>query len=114
MLHAIALNCTLERSGQPSSTSLLLSQVGQAMKAHQIGFEEVRIADQKRMPSYGRVATVAVVGNEDGAHHVAAEMFQALNDVGFTLAANAVEAVATTSPLACGGGRLRESATALK
>ena len=90
MLHAIALNCTLKRSGQPSSTSLLLSQVGQAMKAHQIGFEEVRIADQKRMPSYGRVATVAVVGNEDGAHHVAAEMFQALNDVGFTLAANAM------------------------
>ena len=50
MLHAIALNCTLKRSGQPSSTSLLLSQVGQAMKAHQIGFEEVRIADQKRSP----------------------------------------------------------------
>ncbi|MGE0311880.1 MAG: flavodoxin family protein [Lautropia sp.] len=42
-----------------------------------------------RMPSFGRVAAVAVVGNEDGAHHVAAELFQALNDVGFTLAANA-------------------------
>ncbi len=46
--------------------------------------------DQGRMPSYGRVACVAVVGNEDGAHHVAAEMFQALNDVGFSLAANAM------------------------
>lgn len=46
--------------------------------------------DQQRMPSYGKVATVAVVGNEDGAHHVAAELFQALNDVGFTLAANAM------------------------
>lgn len=34
-----------------------------------------------------RVAIVAVVGNEDGAHHVAAELFQALNDVGFTIAA---------------------------
>ncbi|WP_411034020.1 flavodoxin family protein [Shinella sp. BYT-45] len=43
-----------------------------------------------RMVSYGRVAAVAVVGNEDGAHHVSAELFQALNDVGFTIPANAV------------------------
>ena len=46
--------------------------------------------DQDRMASYGRVALVAVVGNEDGAHHVSAELYQALNDVGFTLAAGAV------------------------
>lgn len=46
--------------------------------------------DQGRMASYGRVAAVAVVGNEDGAHHVSAELYQALNDVGFTLAPNAV------------------------
>lgn len=46
--------------------------------------------DKGRMVSYGRVAAVAVVGNEDGAHHVSAELYQALNDVGFTLAANAV------------------------
>ncbi len=46
--------------------------------------------DQGRMVSYGRVAAVAVVGNEDGAHHISAELYQALNDVGFTLAANAV------------------------
>lgn len=45
--------------------------------------------DNGRMPSFGKVAIVAVVGNEDGAHHVAAELFQALNDVGFTLAAGA-------------------------
>ena len=32
----------------------------------------------------------AVVGNEDGAHHVSAILYQALNDVGFTLAAQAV------------------------
>ncbi len=43
-----------------------------------------------RMVSYGRVAAVAVVGNEDGAHHVSAEIYQALNDVGFTIPANAV------------------------
>lgn len=43
-----------------------------------------------RMVSYGRVAIVAVVGNEDGAHHVSAELFQALNDVGFTIPASGV------------------------
>jgi len=44
--------------------------------------------DQGRMLTYGKVATVAVVGNEDGAHHVTAECLQALNDVGFSVAAN--------------------------
>lgn len=42
------------------------------------------------MVSYGRVAAVAVVGNEDGAHNVSADVYQALNDVGFTIPANAV------------------------
>jgi multimeric flavodoxin WrbA len=46
--------------------------------------------DGGRMVSYGRVALVAVVGNEDGAHHVSAEVFQVLSDVGFTIPANAV------------------------
>ncbi|WP_114835910.1 NAD(P)H-dependent oxidoreductase [Agrobacterium tumefaciens] len=46
--------------------------------------------EQGRMVSYGKVAAVAVVGNEDGAHHVSAELFQAMNDVGFTVPANAV------------------------
>ena len=41
------------------------------------------------MISFGKVAAVAVVGNEDGAHHVCAEIFQALNDVGFSIAATA-------------------------
>lgn len=43
--------------------------------------------DQGRMPSFGKVAIAAVVGNEDGAHHCHAEIFQALNDVGFTIPA---------------------------
>lgn len=43
-----------------------------------------------RMVSYGRVAGVVVVGNEDGAHHTSAELYQALGDVGFTIPANAV------------------------
>ena len=36
---------------------------------------------------YTKVAVVGVVGNEDGAHHVTAEVFQALNDVGFSIPA---------------------------
>ncbi len=43
-----------------------------------------------RMLTYGKVAGVAVVGNEDGAHHVSAEVYQALSDVGFTIPANGV------------------------
>jgi len=40
--------------------------------------------DMGRMPSYGKVGIAAVVGNEDGAHHVAAEVLQALLEVGFS------------------------------
>ncbi|MDQ4125388.1 MAG: NAD(P)H-dependent oxidoreductase [Actinomycetota bacterium] len=46
--------------------------------------------DRGRMVSYGRVAGVAVVGNEDGAHHVTAQLYQGLADVGFTIPANGV------------------------
>ena len=44
--------------------------------------------DRGRMPAAGKVALVAIVGNEDGAHHCHAACFQALNDVGFTIPAN--------------------------
>lgn len=43
--------------------------------------------DQGRMPSYSKVAVAAIVGNEDGAHNVSAQIFQALNDVGWTIPA---------------------------
>ncbi|OKJ50966.1 flavodoxin family protein [Streptomyces sp. CB02115] len=43
-----------------------------------------------RPHTYGKVAAVAVVGNEDGAHKVSADVFQGLNDVGFSLAPGAV------------------------
>lgn len=36
---------------------------------------------------YDKVAVVAVVGNEDGAHAITADLFQALNDVGYTIPA---------------------------
>lgn len=43
--------------------------------------------EQGRMPSYGKVAVAAIVGNEDGAHGSSAQLFQALNDVGWTIPA---------------------------
>jgi multimeric flavodoxin WrbA len=46
--------------------------------------------DMQRMPTYGKVGFAVVVGNEDGAHHVAAEICQALAEVGFTIPAGGV------------------------
>ena len=43
--------------------------------------------DAGRTPAYGKVAVFAIVGNEDGAHHVTAELAQSLNDVGWTIPA---------------------------
>lgn len=43
--------------------------------------------DAGRMPSYGKVAVAAIVGNEDGAHFSSAQLFQSLNDVGWTIPA---------------------------
>lgn len=45
--------------------------------------------DKGRMPSWSKVAVAAIVGNEDGAHFSSAQLFQALNDVGFTIPAGA-------------------------
>jgi len=63
--------------GQPSSVA---KRVLERMDA----FLDER-DDMQRMPSYGKVGLAAVVGNEDGAHHVAAEVCQALAEVGFTI-----------------------------
>lgn len=57
--------------------------------------------DQGRPILFDKVAAVAVVGNEDGAHHATAELYQGLVDVGFTVAAQAAtywngEAMKTT------------------
>jgi multimeric flavodoxin WrbA len=42
-------------------------------------------AEDGRPVLWDKVAALAVVGNEDGAHHVAAEVFQGLSDCGFTI-----------------------------
>ncbi|QNO37737.1 NAD(P)H-dependent oxidoreductase [Protaetiibacter sp. SSC-01] len=49
---------------------------------------ELSETDAEGRPTmFGKVAIVAVVGNEDGAHHICADVFQALDDVGFTIPA---------------------------
>jgi multimeric flavodoxin WrbA len=65
--------------GQPGS---VCKRVLERMDAF-LGEEDER----GRMISYDRVACVAVVGNEDGAHHVFAELAQGLSDEGFTIPA---------------------------
>lgn len=43
--------------------------------------------DDGRPVMVGKVAIVSVVGNEDGAHKIVADLFQALNDIGFSIPA---------------------------
>ena len=68
--------------GQPSSVCKMVLERLDA---------ELGETDEEGRPSmFGKVAGVAVVGNEDGAHHVSAEVYQSLSDVGFTIPAQAV------------------------
>ena len=67
--------------GQPSSVCKMVLE--------RLDAELGETDDAGRMSTYGKVAVVAVVGNEDGAHHCTAELLQALNDTGFSVAANA-------------------------
>ncbi|MGW9564425.1 flavodoxin family protein [Prescottella equi] len=43
--------------------------------------------DEGRPILFDKVAAAAVVGNEDGAHAIVASLFQALNDIGFSVPA---------------------------
>lgn len=43
--------------------------------------------DAGRPHLFGKVAVAVVVGNEDGAHKITADFFQALNDVGYSIPA---------------------------
>ncbi len=67
--------------GQPASVTKMVLE--------RLDAELSETDDEGRLLTYGKVAAVAVVGNEDGAHHTVAECLQALNDTGFTIAANA-------------------------
>lgn len=65
--------------GHPSSVA---QQVMERLDADLTEMDE-----EGRPIMYGKVGTVAVVGNEDGAHKTVADMMQGLNDIGFTLPA---------------------------
>ena len=67
--------------GQPSSVCKMVLE--------RLDAELGETDDEGRMLTYGKVAAVAVVGNEDGAHRVVADCLQALSDTGFSIAANA-------------------------
>jgi multimeric flavodoxin WrbA len=63
--------------GQPSS---VVKRVLERMDAF-LSEED----DQGRMVSLDKVAVVVTVGNEDGAHAIAGNLYQALSDIGFTI-----------------------------
>jgi multimeric flavodoxin WrbA len=151
-LTAIAINCTLKRSGdEPSSTDKMIDLIAGRLRKHGVEMRgTIRIADHDikpgvssdegegdawpdirrkildcdilifgtpiwlgqmsslakrvvermdaffgetddrgRMPSFGKLAVVGIVGNEDGAHNVTATVLQALNDEGWTIPAQA-------------------------
>ncbi|NYJ74285.1 flavodoxin family protein [Allobranchiibius huperziae] len=68
--------------GQPSS---ICQRVLERLDA------ELSETDEQGRPlTFGKVAVAAVVGNEDGAHHISAIVFQCLNDVGFSIPAQGV------------------------
>ena len=48
---------------------------------------ELSNTDDDRPAMLGKVALVSVVGNEDGAHKTIADVFQGLNDIGYTIPA---------------------------
>ena len=68
--------------GQPSAVCKMVLE--------RLDAELAETDDEGRMLTYGKVGGVVVVGNEDGAHHTSAEVYQALSDVGFTIPANGV------------------------
>lgn len=52
---------------------------------------ELSFADEAgRLKTYNKVACAVVLGNEDGAHKISADVFQSLNDLGFTIPAAGV------------------------
>jgi multimeric flavodoxin WrbA len=67
--------------GQPSSVVKRVLERMDAMLSE---------TDDDDLPvAFNRVAGFVVTGNEDGAHHVIAELAQAVNDIGYTVPAQA-------------------------
>ncbi|MFD8205965.1 NADPH-dependent oxidoreductase [Streptomyces sp. NPDC059695] len=102
-----AVTWSARRRRNSPAAQLLAEQTVAALTDHGVTGKVIRIADHDVPPgtkvdlgngeawpesrvTYGKAAAVCFVGNEDGANHVSAELFQGLNDVCFSLAANAV------------------------
>lgn len=68
--------------GQPGSVSKMVME--------RLDNEIAEIDPDGRPVLFNKVALIAVVGNEDGAHHTSAELFQALDDVGYSIPAQGV------------------------
>lgn len=71
------------------STPIWMGQLSSVAKMvlERLNAELSETDDDGRPLMYGKVAIAAVVGNEDGAHHVSAQIYQALSDTGFTIPA---------------------------
>ena len=67
--------------GQMSSVALNIIQ--------RLDAELSETDSEGRLLMFNKVAAVAIVGNEDGAHKITADVFQSLNDLGFTVPAQA-------------------------
>jgi multimeric flavodoxin WrbA len=68
--------------GQPSAVTKMVLE--------RLDAELSETDEEGRLLTFGKVAALGVLGNEDGAHHVTAEVYQALSDVGFTVPAQGV------------------------
>jgi multimeric flavodoxin WrbA len=149
-IQALAINCTLTRSPDASSTDVICSHLRDAYADHGVDLEVVRAVDHRilegvtsdegdgdewpaidakvrdaqilvlatpiwmgnpssvcrkvlerldamlsetddagRLVAFDKVGAALTVGNEDGAHNVGAQVFQGLNDIGYTIPANA-------------------------
>jgi multimeric flavodoxin WrbA len=75
----ILVLCTPVWVGHPSSIAQRILE--------RLDAELSNTDDAGRPVMVGKVALVAVVGNEDGAHKIVADMFQGLNDIGFSIPA---------------------------
>lgn len=69
------------------ATPIWLGQMSSVAKRvlERLNAESGETDDEGRLTTLDRVAVAGIVGNEDGAHGVTADLFQGLNDCGFTI-----------------------------
>ena len=89
LLNADILVSPALRAGGPHATPVWLGHPSSVTQRvlERLDAELSNTDDAERPVMVGKVALVAVVGNEDGAHKVVADCFQGLNDIGYTIPA---------------------------